>query len=74
RKRLLMSRVWNEMDDQIANFVRGKVIEIVIVGGVSYVTFVAFGLPYSALLAIVVGFSVLIPYIGAAGATLPVAA
>ena len=48
RKRLLMSRVWNEMDDQIANFVRGKVIEIVIVGGVSYVTFVAFGLPYSA--------------------------
>ncbi|MDA5565106.1 AI-2E family transporter [Cobetia marina] len=74
RKRLLMSRVWNEMDDQIANFVRGKVIEIVIVGGVSYVTFVIFGLPYSALLAIVVGFSVLIPYIGAAGATLPVAA
>jgi putative permease len=73
-KRLLMSRVWNEMDDQIANFVRGKVIEIVIVGGISYVTFVVFGLPYSALLAIVVGFSVLIPYIGAAGATLPVAA
>ncbi|MCL5974311.1 MAG: AI-2E family transporter [Gammaproteobacteria bacterium] len=70
----LMSRIWNEMDGQIANYVRGKVVEIIIVGTVAFITFAWFGLPYSALLAVIVGFSVLIPFIGAAVATLPVAA
>ncbi|MBF8221815.1 AI-2E family transporter [Halomonas sp. 328] len=74
QKRTLMTRIWNEMDDQIANYVRGKFIEIIIVGTVSFLTFAFFGLPYSALLAVLVGFSVLVPYIGAAVATLPVAA
>ncbi len=73
-KRGLMSRIWNEMDDQIANYVRGKVVEIIIVGSVTFITFSLFGLPYSALLAVLIGFSVLVPFIGAAVATLPVAA
>ncbi|WP_346796237.1 AI-2E family transporter [Halomonas sp. Bachu 37] len=73
-KRGLMVRVWDEMDAQIANYVRGKFIEIIIVGTVSFITFAFFGVPYSALLAVLVGFSVLVPYIGAAVATLPVAA
>ncbi|MFC0267763.1 AI-2E family transporter [Kushneria aurantia] len=73
-RRMLMTRVWREMDDQIANFIRGKFIEITIVGVVSFVTFWALGLPYAMLLGIVVGLSVLVPYIGAAAATLPVAA
>lgn len=74
RRRDLMSRVWREMDDQIANYVRGKFIEIIIVGSVAFFTFMFFGLRYSALLAVLVGLSVLVPYIGAAVATLPVAA
>ncbi|WP_110685990.1 AI-2E family transporter [Salinicola aestuarinus] len=74
RKRTLMTRIWLEMDDQIANYVRGKAIEITIVGSVAFTTFWAFGLPYAALLALIVGLSVLVPYIGAAVATLPVAA
>ena len=69
-----MTRVWHEMDGQIANYIRGKAIEILIVGIVAYVIFAAFGLPYSALLAVIVGMSVLIPFIGAAVATIPVAA
>src|SRR5665811_134673 len=56
-----------------ANYVSGKAGEIVIVGAVSYITFVSMGLQYSALLATMVGFSVLIPYIGAAVITLPIA-
>lgn len=72
-RRPLMSRIWQEMNQQIANYVRGKAIEIVIVGAVAYVVFALFGLNYSALLAIAVGLSVLIPYIGAAVATIPVA-
>nr|NIP16720.1 AI-2E family transporter [Xanthomonadales bacterium]NIX11510.1 AI-2E family transporter [Xanthomonadales bacterium] len=73
RERYLASSVWADVEGQIANYVRGKVGEIVIVGAVSYVTFVALGLQYSALLATLVGFSVLIPYIGAAVITLPIA-
>lgn len=72
-RRHLLNRVWHEMDEQIANYIRGKVVEIIIVGGVSFVVFTLFGLKYSALLALAVGFSVLIPYIGAAVVTIPIA-
>ena len=73
RERSLVNRVWSESEAQIANYVRGKVAEIFIVGGVTYVTFFLLGLQYAALLATMVGFSVLVPYIGAAVATLPIA-
>jgi putative permease len=73
RQRHLVTTVWIEVEGQIANYVRGKAGEIVIVGAVSYVTFVALGLQYAALLATLVGFSVLIPYVGAAVVTLPIA-
>ncbi|QEW07179.1 AI-2E family transporter [Nitrincola iocasae] len=72
-KRDMMRRIWTEMDAQIANYIRGKFIEILIVGSVSYVVFVFMGLNYAALLALMVGLSVIIPYIGAAVVTLPVA-
>ncbi len=72
-KRPMMSKIWQEMNQQIANYVRGKFIEILIVGSVSYVVFAIMGLNYAALLAIAVGLSVVIPYIGAAVVTLPVA-
>lgn len=73
RKRQMMTKIWHEMDDQIANYIRGKVIEILIVGFVTYITFLFLGINYAALLGIMVGLSVLIPYIGAALVTLPVA-
>jgi len=72
-ERHLVSSVWADVEAQIANYVRGKAGEILIVGAVSYITFVSLGLQYSALLATIVGFSVLIPYIGAAVVTLPIA-
>ncbi|NLS13194.1 AI-2E family transporter [Vibrio sp. SM6] len=73
RNRRLATKVWVEMNEQISNYIRGKVSEILIVGGVSYVTFALLDLRYSALLAVLVGLSVLIPYIGAAAVTVPVA-
>lgn len=72
-KKDMMTKVWTEMDDQIANYIRGKVIEIIVVGSVTYITFIFLGINYAALLGILVGLSVLIPYIGAALVTLPVA-
>jgi putative permease len=73
RERALSTAVWHDVDLQIGNYIRGKVWEILIVGAVTYVTFKLMGLQYSALLATLVGLSVLIPYIGATVATIPVA-
>ncbi|MCG2836778.1 AI-2E family transporter [Photobacterium sp. WH77] len=73
RNRRLASKVGAEMNQQISNYIRGKVTEIFIVGTVSYITFALLDLRYALLLAVLVGFSVLIPYIGAAAVTLPVA-
>jgi putative permease len=71
-ERPLLRQIWGEMNMQVANYARGKVLEILIVGGVSYVSFVWLGLNYAALLALLVGLSVIVPYIGAAMVTLPV--
>jgi putative permease len=71
-ERPLLSRIWREMNEQVANYARGKVIEILIVGSVSYVIFIWLGLNYAALLALLVGLSVIIPYIGATVVTIPV--
>ena len=69
----LARKVWFEMNQQIFNYIRGKVIEIVIVGVVSYVFFALMDLRYAALLGVLTGLSVLIPYVGATLVTLPIA-
>ena len=73
KERGLAAKVWEEMDQQIGNYARGKFTEIVIVGGATYIVFVVMGLNYATLLGVLVGLSVIIPYIGAAVVTLPVA-
>ncbi|HEX5843302.1 MAG TPA: AI-2E family transporter [Pseudomonas sp.] len=73
RERALISQVAEEMNTQIANYIRGKVIEIIICGVVTYIGFVYLGLNYAALLALLVGLSVVVPYIGAVVVTVPVA-
>ena len=72
RERALLTRVARDMNRQIANYIRGKVIEIFICGGVTYVAFVVLGLNYAALLAMLVGISVVVPYVGAVVVTVPV--
>ena len=67
-----MRTIWNEMDMQFTNYVRGKAIEILIIGLVSYAVFLWLGVNYAALLALLVGLSVLVPYIGATVVTIPV--
>ncbi|QYJ95564.1 AI-2E family transporter [Shewanella spartinae] len=69
----LARKVWLEMNQQIFNYIRGKVIEIVIIGAASYIFFAIMDLRYAALLGVLTGFSVLIPYVGATLVTLPIA-
>lgn len=70
--RPLMNRIFTEMNQQMANYIRGKVLEIIIVGVTTYVFFVFFGLEYAALLAFLVGLSVIVPYVGVMTVTVPV--
>ena len=70
--RPIMTAIWAEMDIQVSNYIRGKAIEIIVVGMASLVAFVWLDLKYAALLALFVGLSVLVPYIGAAIVTIPV--
>ena len=72
RERNLSMRVWREVDMQIGNYVRGKFIEILILLSASYVTFTLMDLNYALLLAVLMGISVIIPYVGATLVTIPV--
>ncbi len=72
KDRHLTVRVWEEVDMQIGNYVRGKFGEVFILWAVSYVTYAAMGLNYAMLLAVLMGLQVIIPYIGATLVTLPV--
>lgn len=73
-ERPVMRRIWGEMNQQMANYVRGKVVEIAIVGATTYIVFTLLGVNYAALLGLLVGLSVVIPYLGAAVVTVPVLA
>ncbi len=72
RERNLSTRVWAEVDMQIGNYVRGKFIEILILLSVSYLIFTLMNLNYALLLAVLMGLSVIIPYVGATLVTVPV--
>jgi len=73
KRRRLAIKVWEEMDEQIGNYIRGKLIEIVVVTIGTLVVFLWLDIKYAALLSVLVGISVLIPYVGAAVVTIPVA-
>jgi putative permease len=71
-QRPLMNRIGEEMNLQMENYLRGKFVEFLIVGGASYAFFALFGLNYAALLAFLVGLSVIVPYLGLIAVSIPV--
>ncbi len=71
-ERPFLRRIWSEMNAQFANYARGKMLEILIIGFVTYFAFTWMGMNYAALLGLLVGLSVIVPYIGATLVTLPV--
>lgn len=71
-RRRLITQVWREFYAQIGNYVRGKVLEMIIVWVICYITFLFMGLQYAMLLSVLVGLSVIVPYVGAVVVTVPV--
>ena len=73
RDHTLAQQVWREVDRQMGNYVRGKFLEILVVWLATYIAFAYMGLQFAMLLALMVGLSVIVPYIGAVVVTVPVA-
>lgn len=69
----LATQVWLEVDHQTGNYIRGKFWEILIIWSITFGTFAYLGLQFAMLLGLMVGLSVIVPYIGAAVVTAPVA-
>ncbi len=72
KRRHLLTKIWEETHEQIGNYIRGKVLEIFIVWIATFITFSLLHMPYAFLLSLLVGLSVLIPYIGAIVVTIPI--
>ncbi|MXZ56192.1 MAG: AI-2E family transporter [Gammaproteobacteria bacterium] len=72
KKRPIIDRIGQDVATQLGSYIRGKFLEILIVGTATYVAFILLGLKYAALLALLVGLSVIFPIIGAAVVTIPV--
>lgn len=71
-ERSLLQRVWQELDIQMGNYIRGRFWESSMVGLVMWLVFYAMGHQYALLLAVLTGISVWIPFVGAAVVTIPV--
>ncbi|RMG56558.1 MAG: AI-2E family transporter, partial [Gammaproteobacteria bacterium] len=63
REDSLVRQVWGEVNVGLGSYVRGKFIEIVIVWFVTWIAFLLLGMNYAMLLSVLVGLSVIIPYV-----------
>lgn len=72
RRRLLVRRVSLEVYGKIGAYVKGRVIEVFIVGAVATIAFELLNLQYAILLGAMLGLSVIVPYIGAVIVTIPI--
>lgn len=68
----LLKPVWQKLDHQLLGYIQGKLLELVLLALSCYLLFSLFALPYALLLALLVGLSVFIPYLGIAVVTVPV--
>ena len=73
KDRGLAFSVWKEVDAKMGNYIRGKMLEIFIVGAATFVPLQYMGMNYAATMSLLVGLSVIIPYVGAVAVTIPVA-
>jgi putative permease len=68
----VVSKILQDIDSKIANYISGRLIEVVIVTVICLVFFLLMGLNFAVLLSVCVGISVIIPYVGAVLVTIPI--
>lgn len=64
--------IWFNTYIQINNYIRGKIIEVIIVSIANYILFKFYKLAYAGLLGVIVGLSVVIPYVGTIVVSIPI--
>ena len=69
---VLIKEFWPAISGQIAGYIRGKLLHIIIITCVNTLAFRVFSLNYAVLLGLGVGLSVVIPYVGAVIIAIPV--
>ena len=68
----LMKEFWPSLHGQIAGYIRGKILHIIIISFANTIAFMLMGVNYAMLLGVGVGLSVVIPYVGAVIIAVPV--
>ena len=68
----LIRQFWPSMHSQIAGYIRGKLLHIIIIAIANTLAFMLLGMNYALLLGVGVGLSVVIPYVGAVIIAVPV--
>jgi len=71
-QRMTLRIIWREINYKIGSYIKGKILEMLIVFLVAAIAFALIGLPYAILLGTLVGLSVLVPYIGVVIVTIPI--
>ena len=72
KNRGLSLKVWGELNKKIGAYVKGRVLEIIMVSIIASIAFEFLGLNYAVLLGVALGVSVIIPYVGAIIVTIPI--
>lgn len=62
RKRII--RVARDIDEALGNYIRGELLVCLIIGSLAYIGYLIVGLPYAIVLALIVGLTNIIPYLG----------
>ncbi|MCD6045467.1 MAG: family transporter [Gammaproteobacteria bacterium] len=72
KDKTVISAIWHEVDMQLGNYIRGKLLEVVIVALIAFILFSLLHLNYAVLLGVLVGVATLIPILGAVMVSVPV--
>ena len=72
RRRRFFVRLWDDINEQFGSYIRGKFLEAVMVGTVTWYVFLFYNMDFSLALAVMVGLSVFVPFVGIIVVTFPV--
>jgi putative permease len=72
RNRMLIVKIYEEMENRMGSYIRGKIWEILIVGMATWIALEILGFRNPVVMGALAGISVVVPYVGAFGVAVPV--
>lgn len=71
KQHTMLNQVWSVYDAQLGHYVRGKMLEFVVMALISSIAFSVLGLKYPILMGVLLGFSAFVPVVGGFLVTIP---